>query len=130
MSKPRKQFRSADEMGRAFDEHEVTEENSTPTTVAVEKRYDPTLTMRLPDADLRKLKALADTRGLPTATMGRMLLLERLHEGETSHAAGVRLLEALVDDAGLRAALRELLQERSPKALDRARKLVEKSRAA
>lgn len=127
MTKPRKRFRSAEEMGRAFETRDVTEETSTPARVVVDKRYDPTLTMRIPEVDLRSLKALADARGVPTATMGRMLLLERLHEAPRS--AALRLLEALVADEPLRAALRDLIQASSPKALERARHLV-KSRAA
>ena len=117
-------------MGRVFDKRDVSEADSTATTIIVDKRYDPTLTMRIPEEDLRRLKALADSRSVPTATMGRMLLLEKLHEEDSPRAAGVRLLAALVDDEGLRAALRDVIQGRSQKALVRARRLVGKTRAA
>jgi predicted DNA binding CopG/RHH family protein len=73
-----RKFRSAKEMARYFDRHGVTDRNSRPAKGVVNKQYDPTLTMRIPPADLLKLKKLADARGAPTATMGRMLLLERL----------------------------------------------------
>ena len=129
MSRSRNRFGNAEEMGRSFDTREVTEENSKPATVLVDRRYDPTLTMRIPPADLRKLKKVADARGVPTATMGRMLLLERLREQEAPRTAAVRLIEALVADESLRAALRDLVRTGSPKAVERARRFV-KSRAA
>jgi len=125
MSKPRKGFRSAAEMGRAFEAQDVTEENSTPTTILVDKRYDPTLTMRIPVDDLRRLKALADARRVPTATMGRMLLLERLHEEEAPRRPAMHLLEALLADETLLTVLRRVLRSDSPKALEKARRMLQ-----
>ena len=61
--------------------------------------------------------------------MGRMLLLERLREQDAPRTAAVRLIEALVADESLRAALRDLVRTDSPKAVERARRFV-KSRAA
>lgn len=73
-----KKFRDAKEMGKYFDRHEVTARNSRPAKAIVDKRYDPILAMRIRPADLEKIKRLADMNGVPTAIMGRMLLLERL----------------------------------------------------
>ena len=115
MSKQHKGFRTAEELGRHFDDHEVTEENSEATTATVEKRYDPTLTMRIPEADLARLKELADERGVPTATMGRMLLLEKLRGEGAPRTAALRLLETIGADEGLRDTLRTVIQGGKPK---------------
>jgi predicted DNA binding CopG/RHH family protein len=119
MSKHPKSFRSAEEMGRYFDGHEVTEENSRATTAIVDKRYDPTLAMRIPEEDLKKLKELADERGVPTATMGRMLLLERLRGEGAPRDAALRLLETIGADEGLRDTLRTVIRAGRPKASSR-----------
>ena len=124
MRNPRKRFRSTEEMGRAFDETEVSEENSEAAEVVVDKRYDPTLTMRIPEGDLRRLKELADTRGMPTATLARTLLLERLREEQAPRAAALRLLVVLVDDRELRDTVRAVICRGAPKDLDRARRYV------
>jgi hypothetical protein len=110
MSKHSKKFRSAEEMGRELDGHEVSDDTSTPVEVLVDKRYDPTLTMRIPEEDLRKLKELADARGVPAATMGRMLLLERLRTEGQPHAEARRVLETIGGDESLRQTLRNMLR--------------------
>jgi hypothetical protein len=110
MSRHSKKFRSADEMGSHFDDHEVTEENSTETTLLVEKRYDPTLTMRIPEEDLERLKEMADERGISTAAMGRMLILEGMRSEATPRATALRLIETIGADEGLRATLRTVLR--------------------
>ena len=122
MARRTKRFRSAEEMGAWYDEHEVDEKGSTPVTVRAERRYDPTLTMRLPEAALDRLKAIADERGLPTATLARMLLLERLRDEQDPVAMAVHVLGAVADHEALRDALRDLLDKESPDAVDRARR--------
>lgn len=67
---------------------------------------------------------------VPTATMGRMLLLDKLHEQQEPRAATMQLLDALLADDNLRATVRDVLQAESPRALEKARRRVEKERAA
>lgn len=128
MSKHIKKFRSAEEMGRAFDEREVNDDTSTPVEVLIDKRYDPTLTMRIPEEDLKKLKELADDRGVATATMGRMLLLEGLRGEGRPRAEALRVLETIGNDEGLRQTLRKVLQGRAVKVTGRSHPVAKTQR--
>lgn len=128
MTKHSKKFRSAEEMGRAFDEREVSDETSAPVEVLVDKRYDPTLTMRIPEEDLKKLKELADDRGVATATMGRMLLLKGLRGEGQPRAEALRVLETIGGDESLRQTLRNVLKGRAVKIAGRSRPVAKTQR--
>jgi predicted DNA binding CopG/RHH family protein len=109
--KKKRRYEDAKGMGDWYDEHEVSDENSTPTEVTVEKRYDPTLTLRIPREELRRLKELADAKGLPTATYARQLLLQQLRLKDDPRPEALEIIRALLEWPQLLTILQELLRQ-------------------
>ena len=126
----KKRHENAKEMGAWYDEHEVSEKDSSPTDVTVEKRYDPTLTLRIPRKELRRLKEQADAKGLPTATFARQLLLQQLRKNEDPRGTALETFRAFLEWPELLSIFRELLDSpESEDARERARKLLRDSGA-
>jgi hypothetical protein len=116
---------TAGEVGRWYDEHSATEVESEEVKLEVKRRYDPTITMRLPETALHRLKALADERGVPTSTMGRMLLLEALDRAMNPSSDAVRVLVALAGNPDLRKVLQALVAAKGEKEIEQVRDLLQ-----
>ena len=113
-----------EEAGAWYDEHSATEAPSEPIEVKVERRYDPTFTMRIPEEALARLKGLADAQGVPTTTMARMLLLDAL-ERATDPVRGVaELLATVAETPSLLDALRALVTSVDEGGVKRARDMI------
>jgi len=119
--------RTVEEAGRWYDEHSATEVESEPVGVKVERRYDPTFTMRIPEDALTRLKGLADAQGVPTTTMARMLLLEALDRATDPVRSAAEVLTAVAASRGLLEALRALVSSTGEPEIERARSLIRRA---
>lgn len=126
----KKDATAAEEIGRWYDDHSATEVESEEVELKVERKYDPTFTMRIPEDALRRLKNLADARGVPASTLARMLLLEALGQTADPARGAMELLAAVVEHEVLREVLRVLVTEEGPEGLRKARVLLQEASGA
>ena len=76
---PVPKFANYEEEAHFWDTHDFTEVESRPVTIQVAKNLSSIVTVRFEGETLTKLEQLAEQRGLGTATMIRMWVMERLN---------------------------------------------------
>lgn len=107
-------FKSVEEAGEWYDGHSTAELDARPASLKRKGSYDPTLTIRVPADVLDRLRKLAHERGMPTATLARMLLVSKLREEIDPARGGASLLRVLLGDERLRRAYRSIIMDDEP----------------